>query len=139
MDENEIWKELLESDRRFTIETSRFIQQALDYAAVISAVEESGTGDDEFVVHNEGHVTGRDLCYAVAEYAVREYGYLAKGVLAQLGLRKTGDLGDAVYNLVRVGLMSQSDDDKREDFDDVFDLAQELERLFKFNYSKKSR
>ena len=35
--------------------------------------------------------------------------------------------------------MSQSDDDKREDFDDVFDLAQELERLFKFNYSKKSR
>ena len=139
MDEYEIWNEILESDPRFTLETYRFIQEALEYAFFIGSSGASETSDDEFAPGVDGHVTGQDLCYAAAEYAVREYGYLAKDVLAQLGLRKTSDLGDVVYNMIRFGLMTQSDNDRREDFDDVFDLGEELQRLFKFNYSKKSR
>lgn len=135
------WNDLLESDRRFTLETYRFMQEALQYAIFVSASEESDEDDDGdvFASGDEGHVTGQELCYAAAEYAVREYGYLAKDVLAQLGLRKTSDFGDVVYNMIRFGLMAQSDRDRREDFDDVFDLGEELKRLFKFNYSKKSR
>ncbi len=140
MDDFKVWNDLLASDRRFTLETYRFIQEALQYAVFVSAAEESETDvDDVFTSDAEGHVAGQDLCYAAAEYAVHEYGYLAKDVLSQLGLRKTSDIGDVVYNLIRFGLMTQSDRDRREDFDDVFDLGEELKRLFKFNYSKKSR
>ena len=134
------WNDLLESDRRFALETYRFMQEALEYAVCVGATEDSETDDDDvFASDDEGHVTGQDLCYAVAEYAVREYGYLAKDVLAQLGLRKTSDIGDVVYNMIRFGFMTKSDRDRREDFDDVFDLGEELKRLFKFNYVKKSR
>ena len=155
MDENEAWKELLASDKRFTEETYRFMLEALPYAVFLSMATESGTEQDEeeegaeFLApsaadveadsDSDQHVTGQDLCYAAAEYAVREYGFLAKDVLAQLGIRKTSDFGDVVYNMLRYGLMSKSDNDCREDFDDVFDLGEELKRLFKFNYSKKSR
>ena len=141
MKEHEALTEILKSDRRFSLETYRFVQEALEYANVLGMASES---DDEEVPdgcrkQDDGHVTGQDLCYAAAEYAVREYGLMAKQVLARLGLRKTGDLGDVVYNLVRYGLVSQSDDDVREDFDNVFDLGAELERLFKFRYKTESK
>ena len=61
---------------------------------------------------------------------VDQYGYMAKCVLNSYGVHTTGDLGEIVFNLIRVGLMRKTDDDRREDFDDVFDFESGLQQSF---------
>ena len=50
-------------------------------------------------------------------------GYLAKHVLNHWGVRSTGDFGEIVFNLIEIGQMRKTPDDRREDFDDVFDFV----------------
>jgi len=62
---------------------------------------------------------------------------MASVVLRSLGIHTTGDLGDVVYNMIGVGLMSKTPYDSREDFDDVFDFDEKIESLFEFQYKGK--
>ena len=78
------------------------------------------------------------ICGVAVEYATRAYGLMARTILSRLGLRTTGDLGDAVYKMIDAGLICPSEGETRADFDDVFDLGEELERRFKFHYKKRS-
>ena len=47
---------------------------------------------------------------------------MAQVVLGMWGIRSTGDFGEIVYNLIRVGLMKKSPHDRREDFENVYDF-----------------
>ncbi len=58
---------------------------------------------------------------------------LAKTVLTTWGIGKTDDLGEIVYNLIKVDLMKKSDHDRREDFDAVFDFDAGLNASFEFS------
>ena len=69
------------------------------------------------------HVSGRDLCLGLRRQAHEEWGLLAGTVLARLGVRQTLDFGHIVFALVAHDILSVSDDDKVEDFDDVYDFA----------------
>lgn len=81
--------------------------------------------DDADCEHDaERHVTGAELCYAIQQYAVDRFGLLARSVLAHWGIRKTGDFGEIVFNLIDIGQMRKTDSDRREDFDDVYDFAE---------------
>ena len=134
MQEITTFSELAKADPRFPAETYEFVQEVLEYANYIGMARES---DEESP--NSGHITGRDLCFAAVEYAINQYGYMAREVLSKLGIHKTGDVGDAVYKMVEYGFISQSAEDERADFDNVFDLAEELEARFHFNYQKKNK
>ena len=76
------------------------------------------------------HVSGQDLCQALRQLAHEQYGLMAKLVLASWGIRSTSDFGEIVYNLIKIGEMSKSDGDRREDFDDVYDFDQAFVREF---------
>ncbi len=78
------------------------------------------------------HVTGQQLCQACRQYALQQYGYLAKMVLANWGVRQTGDFGNLVYNLIRIEQMRKSETDRREDFDDVYCFDGAFEPEFEF-------
>jgi uncharacterized repeat protein (TIGR04138 family) len=78
------------------------------------------------------HVTGQDLCEAIRHYALRQYGYMAKTVLNSWGLSSTGDFGEIVYNLIRIGQMRKTKDDRREDFDNQYDFQTAFQEDFKF-------
>jgi len=56
-------------------------------------------------------------------------------VLKSWGIQGTTDLGEIVYNLIRADLMKKSEQDRREDFDGVFDFEQGLDRAFEFTTS----
>jgi uncharacterized repeat protein (TIGR04138 family) len=58
--------------------------------------------------------------------------------LRNWGVSRTGDFGDIVYNLIDIGLMKKSDNDRREDFDDVYDFAEAFDRHFKITPAKQS-
>ncbi len=47
-------------------------------------------------------------------------------------LRETaGDFGEIVFNLIGIGQMRKTADDRREDFNDVFDFDTDLQQSFK--------
>jgi uncharacterized repeat protein (TIGR04138 family) len=83
--------------------------------------------DDE---NAERHLTGQELCEAIRLYALEQFGYMAQCVLNSWGIQKTGDFGEIVFNLIRIGQMRKTSQDRREDFDDVFDFEAGLRQSF---------
>jgi uncharacterized repeat protein (TIGR04138 family) len=124
---------LLCEDRRYKLEAYQFVRNGLEYA---QDVLELGRREElrlpEGDVRTVRHVTGQDLSHALKQYAHHQYGYLAKLVLAGWGIHSTSDFGEIVYNLIKIGEMTKSPEDRREDFDDVFDFEQALMRDFVF-------
>ncbi len=88
--------------------------------------------EEQETTEPERHLTGQELSEAIRQYAIDQYGFLAKQVLNSWGLHTTGDFGEVVYNLIRVGLMKKSSEDRREDFDDCFDFEQAFVKKFRF-------
>lgn len=128
--------DLLRQDRRYKIEAYAFVFDALGYAhkvlgmgAVRSSEEGEGEGGEEGSA-SERHLTGQQLCEAIRQYALEQYGYMAKCVLNSWGVYKTGDFGEIVFNLIRIGQMRKTKEDRREDFDDVFDFDTGLTQSF---------
>lgn len=135
--------ELLRRDDRYLFEAYVFVFDALRYGqenmglgvTSDSADLESLLGDsddDLFAGLDEGedeeeverHVTGQELCHAIRRYAIDQYGLLSRSVLKHWGVTKTGDFGDIVFNLIDIGQMRKTDQDRREDFEDVFDFEE---------------
>ncbi len=152
--------ELLQEDRRFTFEAYVFVFEALGYAqnvldfgteypAEAPASEEEGPPDEEPAheepAHKEPadkepadkepavekHVTGQELCEAIRQFALQQFGYMAKTVLNNWGITRTGDFGEIVFNLIRIGQMRKTPHDCREDFDDVYEFDAAFEQDFK--------
>lgn len=66
------------------------------------------------------HVTGRELSDGLRVYALEQFGPLAKMVLNSWGIYETIHFGDIVYNLIEYNVFSKTDDDRREDFAEIF-------------------
>ena len=125
--------QVLQDDPRYTIEAYQFVREALSYAQEVMGfgVAEPVPGGESQPV--EKHLTGQEVCEASRSYALEQYGLLAKTVLKNWGINRTDDLGEIVYNLIRVDLMKKSGHDRREDFDAVFDFEMGLDAAFEFN------
>ncbi len=129
---------LLKDDRRYKIDAYAFVFEALNYAhnrlgmgtdRPAEAEEES----EDPARETERHLTGQQLCEAIRLYALEQYGYMAKTVLNSWGVTKTGDFGDIVFNLIGIGQMRKTPEDRREDFDDVFNFDNDLQEGFKIS------
>jgi uncharacterized repeat protein (TIGR04138 family) len=131
---------LLREDRRYKLEAYEFVRMGLSYAqGHLGMGEETAAAEPEaeppFEEETETprrtrHITGQQLCEALRQLALAQFGLMAKLVLADWGIRSTGDFGEIVYNLIKIGEMSKSADDRREDFDDVYDFEEGLVRQF---------
>jgi len=66
------------------------------------------------------HVTGAELAIACRDFALEQYGLLARTVLQHWGINGTEDFGRIVYSLVDVGLLVTQPGDRLEDFHDVY-------------------
>jgi uncharacterized repeat protein (TIGR04138 family) len=126
---------VLQRDPRYRAEAYEFVREALGYAQdCLQMGQESGAWrEEEEEATPERHLTGQELCEAIRQYVIAEYGFMAKAVLNSWGIRATSDFGEIVYNLIDVGLMKKSASDRREDFDDVYDFDEALCRQFEFS------
>ncbi len=123
-------RDLLAEDQRFKLDAYQFIREALQYAhehVTLEPTKDPGTGRP-----TPRHVTGQQLCEACRLYAIDQFGYLAKMVLADWGIHSTSDFGELVYNLIRIEQMRKSETDRREDFDDVYNFDDAFEPEFEF-------
>jgi uncharacterized repeat protein (TIGR04138 family) len=139
LDPNHPIAELLRHDRRYRFDAYLFVFEALRFAqekmglGVDSAMERSAVERDDPDEEIERHVTGQQLCGAMRNYAHEQYGRLAKQVLNHWGITSTGDFGEIVFNLIEIGQMRKTPEDRREDFDDVFDFDEAFEHGFQIS------
>jgi len=129
--------QLLEEDRRYPLEAYIFVFEALHYAQSVlgmgrDAPSEPGCGGPaEEEAGPQRHVSGQELCQAIRQFALEQYGYMAKLVLGNWGLHTTGDFGEIVFNLIRIGRMKKTPQDRRQDFDDVYDFDSAFREQFR--------
>jgi uncharacterized repeat protein (TIGR04138 family) len=122
---------LLREDRRYKLEAYQFVRMGLTYAQdVLELGQAAEAGTEASQRRVPRHVTGRDLCLALKQLSHEQYGRMARLVLAGWGIRSTSDFGEIVYNLIKIGEMSKSEEDCRADFDDVYDFDQALVEEF---------
>ncbi len=131
--------ELLKQDHRFPKEAYVFVFETLDFAqntlnlgqnTPSEPLPEEPAPPETEEEQTQRHITGQDLCVAARQYAIDQYGALARAVLSSLGINSTSDIGEIVYNMIRIGRMRKTADDRREDFNDVYDF----ESAFQENY-----
>ena len=122
---------LLQEDRRYPLEAYVFVFEGLQYAQdVLGMGSEVASEQAKSEEGPQRHVTGQELCHAIRQFALEQYGYMAKLVLGNWGLHTTGDFGEIVFNLIRIGRMRKTPQDRREDFDDVYDFDRASARGF---------
>jgi len=73
------------------------------------------------------HVTGQDLCEGLREFALAEWGRLARTVLRRWNVTSTLDFGRIVFAMVDGGLMQKTEEDSVEDFRNVYDFRNAFE------------
>lgn len=66
------------------------------------------------------HVSGDELALACRDFAMEQYGLLARHVLEFWGIKSTADFGTIVFTLIEVGLLRAQEEDRVEDFEGVF-------------------
>lgn len=66
------------------------------------------------------HVSGQQLCTGLRDYALSQWGMLARTVLSRWNITSTLDFGRIVFALVDSGLMQKQEQDSVEDFRNVF-------------------
>lgn len=75
----------------------------------------------------EGHVTASELMQGIRDFALEQFGPLAKTVFNHWGITHSSQFGDLVFNLIDAELLGKRAEDKREDFDRAsFDFDSEL-------------
>lgn len=132
--------QLLNRDRRYRLDAYAFVEEALGYAhealgmgkPQVSEDEPPGPEPSESCGQAERHLTGQELCEAIRQYAVEEYGYMAKSVLNSWGVYTTRDFGNIVFNLIEIKRMKKTREDRLEDFDDVYDFDTAFQKSFHF-------
>lgn len=109
---------ILEKDKRYKIQAYTFVMAALDVA-------QKQTGKAK-------HVSGQELCKGFRVLAQNEFGLMAKTVIESWGIRTTDDIGEIVYNMIDEGMMGKTDEDRKEDFHDVFDFDKAFVKEYPF-------
>ncbi len=109
-------KEIIDKDSRYSPDAYEFVMQALWHT--------------QQKIKNNGHVSGKELLEGIKEFALEQYGPMARTVINYWGIYQTGHFGDIVFNMIEKGLMGKTEADLKEDFNDVYDF-QEAFNAFK--------
>jgi uncharacterized repeat protein (TIGR04138 family) len=115
---------ICKEDSRFDRKAYDFVRQALDHTVKeVKRKQPERTGKSQ-------HVSGSELLNGIRAYALDQYGPLAKTVLNTWGIRRCGDCGDIVFNLIEYNVFSKTDSDRREDFADIYDFDEAFVKPF---------
>ncbi|MFN0134334.1 MAG: Minf_1886 family protein [Phycisphaerales bacterium] len=115
------WKKMREAAGPYPPEAFQFVREGLAHTVGMihgEGIPETPTGP----ASGEHHVSGKQLCNGLRDYALGRYGMLARTVLARWGIRRTEDFGRIVFGMIEVGIMRRSAEDSFDDFRGVFDF-----------------
>src|SRR3954471_6947759 len=115
---------ICKEDARFEKQAYTFVRQALDNTVKgLKRKTPERTGKSL-------HVTGAELLQGIRVYALDQFGPLTKTVLNKWGIQRCTDFGDIVFNLIEYNVFSKTDNDRREDFADIYDFEDAFVKPF---------
>jgi uncharacterized repeat protein (TIGR04138 family) len=115
LDFPEIVELICKEDPRFDRKAYDFVRQGLDFT-----VKEIKKKDA--AITRSQHVSGSELLHGLRAHALDRFGPLAKTVLNEWGVTRCADFGDIVFNLIEYNVFSKTENDRREDFADVYNF-----------------
>lgn len=122
LDFNEVVELICKEDPRFDKKAYTFIRQGLDHTVKeLKKKETKGRSQ---------HVTGKELLEGLRAYALDQYGPLAKTVLNSWGVTRCRDFGDIVFNLIEYNVFTKTENDRREDFADIYSFEDAFVKPF---------
>jgi uncharacterized repeat protein (TIGR04138 family) len=104
----QVVEKICAKDIRYKQDSYEFLMQALHFT--------------QGKLKRQGHITGRELLEGIRQFAIDQYGPMAKTVLNHWGITKTEDFGNIVFYMVENKLLSKTETDSIEDFKDVYDF-----------------
>lgn len=124
---------ICKEDARFDRKAYDFVRQALDHTVKdIKRKHPERTGKSQ-------HVSGAELLHGIREYALDQYGPMAKTVLTTWGVNRCSDFGDIVFNLIEYNVFSKTESDRREDFANIYDFDEAFVKPFQPKGTRRSR
>lgn len=102
-------EEIHKADPRYDRDAYLFLRGGLDFTLKLL---KKHTQTDP----THRHVSGQELLDGLRQYALDQFGPMAKTVLDYWGIRRCEDFGEIVFNMVDKGILGKTDQDNREDF-----------------------
>jgi uncharacterized repeat protein (TIGR04138 family) len=115
---------ICKEDPRFDRKAYDFIRLGLD-----NAVKELKKKDSTRATRSR-HVSGPELIEGLRVYALDQFWPLAKTVLNSWGVKRCSDFGDMVFNLIEYNVFSKTENDRREDFPDLYSFDEAFVKPF---------
>lgn len=108
------WDRLKKSAAEYPPAAYSFVQDGLRYT--VERLREHDASEAE------RHVSGQELCIGLRDYALKQYGLLARTVLTSWNVHRTEDFGRMVFAMVDAKLLRKTEDDREQDFQGVFEF-----------------
>jgi len=98
-------------DKRFDREAFLFLKEALDFTVQDVSVKSP---------ENSKHVSATQLLHGFRDLALKEFGPMAATLFSEWGIHRCADIGDMVFMLIQEGIFGKQDNDRQEDFVEIF-------------------
>lgn len=108
--------EIISHDSRYNLDAYMFVREGLDFTVEL--------------LNKPRHVSGPELLEGIRQYALQEFGPLSKRVFLEWGVQSCTDIGNIVFNLVDIGLLGKTEDDRLEDFELGYDFNEAFSSPF---------
>lgn len=118
---DEVLERVLKTDPRYHRDAYHFVREALDHTQ--KAMSKS---DKEEL----RHVSGQELLAGIRDYALKQYGPMAKTLFEEWGVRACSDFGELVFNMVESNLLAKTDKDSRDDFKEGYTFDEAFRQPF---------
>lgn len=119
----EIVMRIYDADGRYDPEAYYYLRDVID-----RTTQKLGRSGPKASDH---HVTGQELSQGFQECLLEDFGPMAATLAESWGVVESADIGSLVYNLIEGGAFSKSPQDKKSDFDGLFNLIQQLEAPYR--------
>jgi uncharacterized repeat protein (TIGR04138 family) len=106
---------IVAEDSRYDREAYIFLRDALDFT--MKQLKKSKEDVSR-------HVSPQQLLEGVRLYALKEFGPMVLTVFTYWGIRNCGDIGEMVFNLIRLGIFGKTEADTIEQFQNAFDFEE---------------
>lgn len=106
---------------RYPLDAFQFVRRGLDFT--VHRCHEK----PEQLSEAERHVSGEQLCTGLRDFALEQYGRLARTVLGRWRINATEDFGQIVFAMVEGGMMQTTERDTLRDFENVFSFDESFD------------